>query len=243
MQLDPAVFMSNHPRQVHSPANGLSVGYPGTMKVQVVRCKLNCSEKDQKQEVTDSFGIKTSPSELCYRVCIHRIIPLRSCSSAVFLDKSLCISLTELAAGTRRVQSPLHRSALTCQLGVQSLCRSTTDKKTNNTKEVYRKGNFKMCNDQEKRLDHRGGPLSKCRGHRTNQKASPRGINSKDDYSEKQSLCTSLGLSFREPPASNTKAAKQKGNANEAAFSAPSNSSHRQHTFTFSPGMNFTCFN
>ncbi|XP_054885095.1 uncharacterized protein LOC129359513 isoform X2 [Poeciliopsis prolifica] len=205
------------------------------MKVQFVGCKTKCSEKDQKQGVTDSSGMKPFSSELSYRVCIHREMPLRSCSSAVFLDKSLCISFAELAAGTRGVQAPLHRSALTCQLGVQSLFGSTVDKKTAKTKEVYRRGNFNRCNGHEQRLDHRGSPLSKRRGPRTNQKAPACGANSEDDDSEKQSSSTSLGLSFRGPSASNTKAAKQKGNANKAVFSALSNLRHMQHTFTYSP--------
>ncbi|PWA25614.1 hypothetical protein CCH79_00001760, partial [Gambusia affinis] len=235
IQLDPAVFMSNNPRQVRSPANGLSAGATGLVKVQLVGCKTNCSGKNQKQGVTDSSGMKPFYSELSYRVCIHRDMPLRSCSSAVFLDKSLCISFTELAAGTRGVQAPLHRSALTCQLGVQSLFGSTVDKKTAKTKEVYRRGNFNRCNGHEQRLDHRGSPLSKRRGLRTNQKAPACGANSIDDDSEKQSRSTSLGLSFREPSASNTKTAKQKGNANQAAYSALSNFGHMQHTFTYSP--------
>ncbi|XP_014836247.1 PREDICTED: centrosomal protein C10orf90 homolog isoform X1 [Poecilia mexicana] len=235
VQLDPAVFMSNSPRQVRSPANGLSVADPGVMKVQLVGCKTNCSEKEQKQGVTNSSGTKPSSSELSYRVCIHREMPLRSCSSAVFLDKSLCISLAELAAGTRGVQAPLHRSALTCQLGEQSLFGSAVDKKTAKTKEAYRRGNFNRCNGQEQRPDHRGSPLSKRRGLRANQKAPACGANSKDDDSEKQRRSTSLGLSFREPSASNTKAAKQKGNANKATVSALSNFRHMQHTFTYSP--------
>ncbi|XP_027861986.1 uncharacterized protein LOC114137538 [Xiphophorus couchianus] len=240
IQLDPAVFMSNNPRQVRSPANGLSVGDPGVIKVQLVGCKTNCSKKDQKQGVTDSSGMKPFSSELSYKVCIRREMPLRSCSSAVFLDKSLCISFAELAAGTRGVQAPLHRSALTCQLGVQSLFGSTIDKKTAKTKEVYRKGNFNRCNGHEQRMDHRGSPLSKRRGLRTNQKAPACGANSKDDDSEKQSCSTSLGLSFREPSASNTKTAKQKGNANMAAFSALSNFRHMQHTFTYSPVVSWS---
>uniref|UniRef100_A0A3Q2QZF0 Uncharacterized LOC105927282 n=1 Tax=Fundulus heteroclitus TaxID=8078 RepID=A0A3Q2QZF0_FUNHE len=186
IQVDPAMFMANSPRQVHSPANGLSVRELGKIKMQFVGCKPNNSEKDQKEEITDSTGIKLLSSELSYRVCIRHEMPLRSWSSAVFLDKSLCISLAELAAGTRGVQAPLYRSALTCQLGVQSLCRSTTDKKSAKAKEVYKRTNFNRCDGPKQRLDHRGSPLSKRRGHRANQKAPACGVNIAPGTTSKQ---------------------------------------------------------
>ncbi|XP_038130205.1 uncharacterized protein LOC119776061, partial [Cyprinodon tularosa] len=232
-QLDPVICLSNNQRHVQSPANGLSARDPGKIKVQRPGWNPNNSEKDQKKEMTDFSGTKTFSPQLSYRVCIHHELPLRSWSSAVFLDKSLCISLAELAAGVRRVQVPLYRSALTCQLGVQSLCRSTTDKKPAKTSEDYRRGNFSRCNVQKMRLDHTGSPFSKHCGPREDQKALACGVNSKDDDWEKQSHSTSL--SFREPSSFNTKAAKQKGNANEAAVSAQSNSRHRKHTITVRP--------
>ncbi|MEQ2197503.1 hypothetical protein XENOCAPTIV_030391, partial [Xenoophorus captivus] len=187
--------------------------------------------------MTHSTLLKPFSSELFYRVCIYHEMPLRTCSSAVFLDKSLCISLAELAAGMRGVQAPLYRTDLTCQLDGKSLRRSTTNKKSAKTKEVYRRGKFNKSNGQEHKLDHRKSPLSNCHGHRANQKTPACGINSKDDNSEKQIHSTSLGLSFREPSALNTKATKQKGHANEAAFFAPSNFRHRKLTFPFSSVM------
>ncbi|XP_034041532.1 Alstrom syndrome protein 1-like [Thalassophryne amazonica] len=80
------------------------------------------------------------------------------------------------------------------------------------------------------------GYLSKQRDRKVDPVGSIHGVNSKADDSETQRHSATLGLlSFRAPRPSNTKAVKQKGNADEAAFTTLSNFRHRRHSFNVGP--------
>lgn len=239
---NPTIVMTNEFRQAYSPADGLAVKDRGKRNV-LAQCRLSYKEGDRKQNLMGGSLMNLS-SQPSYRSCIHLEVPLRSTSSFVFLDKSLSISLVELE-GRRAGQPSLHRSTLSVRLGVSSCCRSSTDNKPAKTNEGYRRPRAAMLgrnkrNGRESGLGHCRGPLSTHRGHKVEQIAPTHGVNSKSDNSDTQRRSDSLELlSFRGPSPSNTKAGRQKGNADEAAFPTRSNFRHRQHTSNMGPGMNF----
>ncbi|XP_072247685.1 uncharacterized protein [Leuresthes tenuis] len=97
-------------------------------------------------------------------------------------------------------------------------------------------------NAQEDGLGHGRGPLSKHQGHKDVQTPPTHGVNSKTDDSHTQRHRASFELlSFKGPTTSNVKAGRQKGNADEAAFSARSNFRHRQHTFNLGQELETWC--
>lgn len=187
-------------------------------------------------------------NQLSYKVCIHQKVPLRFITYIVFLDKTLCISLTELVEGMRNIQPTLHRSALTCRLGAPSGCKSTTDKRLAKTNEGYGRGKADMlgskkCNMGDNGIDHWRSPLSKHQSNKAGHPAPVCGVNTDANESGVQRSSASFGLlSFGEPTALNTKTGKHKGNADEAALSAQRNFRHRQHTSRIGPGMDSITF-
>uniref|UniRef100_A0A3P8SE09 Centrosomal protein C10orf90 N-terminal domain-containing protein n=1 Tax=Amphiprion percula TaxID=161767 RepID=A0A3P8SE09_AMPPE len=241
---NPTVLKPNEFRQAYSPADGLAVRDPGKRKVQLVQCRVSCTEEGRKQEAKGGSVMNLFSSQPSYRSCIHHEVPLRCSSSVVFLDKSLCISLDELE-GRRAGQPTLYRSALSVRLSASSCRRSSTDNKPTKTNEGYRRTRAAMLgsnkrNGRETTSGHCRGPLSKHWGRKVEQTASARGVNSKADAADTQHHSATLGiLAFRGPSPSNTKAGRQKGNADEAGFSARSNFRRRQNTFNPGPGMNF----
>ncbi|XP_070832939.1 (E2-independent) E3 ubiquitin-conjugating enzyme FATS-like [Chaetodon trifascialis] len=93
-----------------------------------------------------------------------------------------------------------------------------------------------MHNGGRSGLGHCRGPLSKYWGRKVGQTAPTHGVNSKADDSDTQHHSDTLGLlSFRGPSPSNTKAGRQKGNVDEAAFLTQSNFRQRQHTSNIGP--------
>lgn len=238
---NPNILTPNEIRRASSPAKGLPVRDAGKRKA--VQYRLRNSEEDRNQDVIGGPVMNLFSSQPSYRSCIHHEVPLRSTSSVVFLDKSLCISLVELE-GRRAGQPTLYRSALSVHLAVSSSCRSTTDNKPAKTNEGYKRAAMLGCNKRNGRnrgLGHSRGPLSKHQGMKVNQTAPTYGVYSKADDPDTQHPSATLGLlSFRGPSPSNTKAGRQKGNADEAAFSTRSNCWHRQRTLNTGSGMNFT---
>ncbi|XP_037638826.1 (E2-independent) E3 ubiquitin-conjugating enzyme FATS-like [Sebastes umbrosus] len=234
---NPTVVMPNEFGQAYSPADGLAVSDHGKRKAQLVQS--SCTEGDRKQdEIGGSLtNLSLQPS---YRSCIHLEVPLRSTSSVVFLDKSLFISLVELE-GRRTGQPTLHRSTLSVRLGVSSCRRSSTDNKPAQINEGYGRARAAMLgrnkrNGRKSGAGHCRSPLSQHRGYKIEQTAPAHGVNSKAEDSDTQRHSTTLGLlSFRGPSPSNTKAGRQKGNADEAAFPIRSNFRHRQHTSNVGP--------
>lgn len=239
----PTVVTPYELRQAHSPADRLAVRDPGLRRVQLVRRRLSDLEGDRKQDVIGGSLMNPS-SQPSYRACIHHELPLRSTCSVVFLDKSLSISLVDL--DNRRAGQPaLYRSTLSVRLGVSSRRRTSTDNKPAKTNEGYRRPRATMLgrnkhNGQGIGLGHSSGPLLKQRGCKVEHKAAAHGFNSKADDSDTQRHSDTLGLlSFRGPSPSNTKAGRQKGNADEAASPTRSNCRQRQHTCNMGSGMNF----
>uniref|UniRef100_A0A3B4Z0Y7 Uncharacterized LOC103357685 n=1 Tax=Stegastes partitus TaxID=144197 RepID=A0A3B4Z0Y7_9TELE len=236
---NPTILKPNEFRQAYSPADGLAVRDPGRRKVQFVQFRLSCTEEGRKQEVKGGSVMNLFSAQPSYRACIHHEVPLRSSSSIVFLDKSLCISLDELEQ-RRAGQPTLYRSALSIRLGSSSCRRSSTDKPAK-TNEGYRRTRAAMLgsnkrNGRETTSGQCRGPLSKQWGRKVEQTASAHGVNSKADAADTQHHSATLGiLTFRGPSPSNTKAGRQKGNADEAAFSARSNFRRRQNTFNTGP--------
>lgn len=240
----PTIFRSNLLRWAHSSADGLRVEDSAKTKVQLAECKLNYPEKNRNREVTSS----TMKNQLSYKVCIHHKVPLRFITYVVFLDKTLCISLTELVEGRRNVQLTLHRSTLTCRLGAPSGCKSTTDKRLAKTNEGYGRGKVDMlgcetCSVGDICIDHWRSPLSKHQSNKAGHPAPVCGVNTEANESGVQRSSASLGLlSFREPTTLNTKAGNHKGNADEAALSAQRNFRHRKHSSRIGPGMDSITF-
>ncbi|XP_023255068.1 uncharacterized protein LOC111649547 [Seriola lalandi dorsalis] len=228
----PTIVTPNEFRQAHSAADGLAEGDPGKRNVQLSKHRLSYTEGDRKRDLIGG--------SVMYQSCIHHEVPLRSTSSVVFLDKSLSISLVELDGG-RAGQPTLYRSTLSARLGVASCCRSSTDSKPAKTNEGYGRHRAAMLggnkrNGRESGLGHCGGSLSKQQGREVEQMAPAHGINNKADDLDTQHHGSTLGLlSFRGPSPSNTKAGRQKGNADEAAFPSESNFRHRQRTFNIGP--------
>ncbi|XP_035519573.1 uncharacterized protein LOC118329474 [Morone saxatilis] len=232
----PTIVMPNEVRQAYSSADGLAVRDRGKRKEQLVQRRLSYTEVDRKWDVIGGSLLNLS-SQPSYRSCIHLEVPLRSTSSVVFLDKSLSISLVELE-GRSAGQPTSYRSTLSVRLGVLSCRRSSTDNKPAKTNEGYRRprAGHNKRNGRESGLGHCGGPLSKHRGRKVEQIAPAHGVNSNADDSDTQRHSNTLGLlSFRGPSPSNTKAGRQKGNADEAAFPSRSNFRHRQHTSNIGP--------
>ncbi|KAI3363307.1 hypothetical protein L3Q82_011926, partial [Scortum barcoo] len=236
---DPAIVMTNEFRQACSPADGLALRDGGKRKVQLAQCRLSHKEGDRKQDLIGGSLMNLS-SQPSYRSCIHLEVPLRSSSSFVFLDKSLSISLVELG-GSRAGQPSLHRSTLSVRLGISSCCRSSTDNKPAKTNEGYRRSRVATSghnkrSGRENGMGHCRGPLSKLQGCKVEQIATAHGVNSKPDDSNTHHHSNSLGLlSFRGPSSSNTKAGRQKGNADEAASPTRSNFRRRQPTCNTGP--------
>ncbi|XP_028458499.1 uncharacterized protein LOC114571648 isoform X2 [Perca flavescens] len=234
---NPTTVTPNEFRQAYSPADGLAMKDQGKRKVQLVQCRLSYTESDRKQEELGGTLTNLS-SQPFFRSCVHLEVPLRSTSSVVFLDKSLSISLVELEE--RRAGQPiLYRSTMSVRLGVSSCCRSSTDNKPAKSKGGYMSTRTAMLgqnkrNGRESGLGHCRSPLSKPRDHKVEQIAPAHGVNSKADDSDMQRHSTTLGLlSFRGP--SHTKAGRQRGNADEAAFPITSKFRHRQHTSNIAP--------
>lgn len=237
--------ISNECRQAYSPADGLAVRDPEKRKVQLVECRLCFTEGNRQKMIGGSLmNLSSQPS---YRACIHCEVPLRSSRSVVFLDKSLSISLVDLER-RRASQSTSYTSTLSFRFGVSACCRFSTDNKPAKTNEGYRRPRAAMLGTDKRdgrgsSLGHSRGLLIKQQGCKVEQIAPAHGVNSKSDDSETQLHSSTLGLlSFRGPSPSNTKAGRQKGNADEAAFPTRSNFRHRQHTFNIGPGMNFITF-
>ncbi|XP_045927139.1 uncharacterized protein LOC123984340 isoform X2 [Micropterus dolomieu] len=228
-------------RQDFSPADGLAVRERGKRKVQ--QCRWSFTEGDRKQDIIGGSLMNLS-SQPYYQSCFHLEVPLRTTSSVVFLDKSLSISLMKLE-GRGAGQPTLYRSTLSVRLGVSSCRRSSTDNKPAKANESYGRSRaatlgHNKCNGRESGLGHCRGPLSKHWGHKVEEIAPAHGVNSKADDSDMQHGSATLGiLSFRGPSPSNTKAGRQKGNADEADFPTQSNFRHRQHSSKIGPGMNF----
>ncbi|XP_044070717.1 uncharacterized protein LOC122884635 isoform X2 [Siniperca chuatsi] len=235
---NPTIVTPNEFRQAYSPADGLAVSDRGKRIAQLEQCRLSYTEANRKQAVIGGSLMNLS-SQPSYRSCIHLEVPLRTTSSVVFLVKSLSISFVE-PEGRRVGQSTLYRSTLSVRLGVSSCHRSSTDKPAK-TNKGYRRpraatlGRNKR-NGRESGLGHCRGPLSKHWGRRVEQIAPAHGVNIKPDDSDTQHHSPTLGLlSFRGPCPSNTRAGRQKGNADEAAFPTQSNIRHRQHTSNIGP--------
>ncbi|CAN9499700.1 unnamed protein product [Ophioblennius macclurei] len=228
-------------RQAYSPADGLAVRDPGKRRVQAVQCRLGFAEEDRKEKATGGSAINPLAVRPTYRTCVHHEMPLRSTSSVVFLDKSLCISLVELE-GRRSPQPALYRSALSVRLGVSSRRRSPTDSKRAKANEGYGRIRAAALSESHKRDDRESSlgrcrsPLSKLGGCKVEQTAPARGVNSKADDSDTRRHGNTLGLlSFRGPNPSNTKPGRRKENADEAAVSSRSNFRNRQPTFSSVP--------
>ncbi|XP_019945511.2 uncharacterized protein [Paralichthys olivaceus] len=234
----PTSVATNEFRQASSPADGLVVRDAGMRKVQLVQHRLGCTEGDSKRDVLGGslMNLSTQPS---YRSYIHREVPLRSTSSVVFLDKSLSISLVELQ-GRRAGQPTLYRTTLSVRLGVLSCCRSSTYLQPAKTNGVYRRPRAAMTgsnkrNGQEMGLGHCSGPVSKQQGCKVEQTAHTNGNNKVDD-SDTERHSSALGLlSFRGPNPSNTKAGRQKENADEGVSPSRSNFRRMQQTFNIGP--------
>lgn len=237
---NPTSVTPNEFRQAYSAADGLAVRDQRKRKVQR---RLSFTEGDWKQSEIGG-SLKNLSSQPSYRSCVHLEMPLRSTSSAVFLDKSLSISLVELE-GRRAGQPSLYKSTLSVRLGVPPCRRTSTENKPAKVNEGYERPRVAMLdrnkrNGLENGSGHCRSPLSKRRGHKVEQTAPAHGVNSKAEDSDTQRHSTTLGLlSFTGPSPSNTKAGRQKGNADEAAFPIRSNFKHRQHTSNIGPGMNF----
>lgn len=235
---NPTIVMPNEFRHAYSPSDVLAVRDPGKRKVQLVQDRLTYTEEERKQNVIGGSLMQMSPQP-SYRSCIHHEVPLRSISSVMFLDKSLSISLVELD-GRAAGQPTLYKSTLSVRLGASS----STDSKPAKTTEGYGRPRLTVLsnnkrNGRESGLGHCKSPVSKQWELEVEPTSPTHGVNSKADDSDMQRCNTTLGLlSFRGPSPSNTKACRQKGNADEAAFLTQSNFRHRQRTFNTGPGMN-----
>lgn len=241
---NPTYLMPSDFRRAYSPADGLAVKDPGKKKVQLVHCRLSYTEEDRKQEVIGGSVKNLLSSQPSYRSCVYHEVPLRCTRSFVFLDKPLCISLVELQ-GKGACKPALCRSTLSIRLGASSCHRSSKDSKPAKRNEGYVKSRAAVLdsnqrNGRESTSGRCRGPLSKHGGYRFNRTPPACGVNSKNEDSDTHCLSNTLGLlSFRGPGPSNTKTGTQKGNADEASFSAWRNFRHRQHTFKTGSGMNF----
>ncbi|KAK2921767.1 uncharacterized protein [Channa argus] len=226
-------------RQAYSSADGLAAGDPEKSNVQHVQYRLSYVENDREQDVMGS-SLRNLSLQPSYQSCIHHQVPLWSHRTVVFLDKSLSISLVDLEGRRtdKERKQTLYSSTFSFRFGVSSCCRSSADSKSAKTNEAYRRPRAAMlgrnkCNGQGSSLVHCRGLLIKQQGSKVEQIAPAHGVNNKAGDSDTQRHSATLGLlSFTGPSPSNTKAGKQKGNADEAAFR---NLRHRQHTFNTGP--------
>lgn len=222
----------NELRQTYSPSDRLAVKEPGRRKEQVVRREGNVTEWDGNPEGSLK---KVSSSRTSFCSCIHFDVPLRSVRSVMFLVKSLCISVEELE------RSPtLQRSTLSLRLGVSAVKKY----KQTATNTNHRRASYKCRGQESGALSGCRGLQSKKRGRKVEQIAPPAyGVNSKahDPDTQRNSATPGL-LSFRGPSHANVKAARQKGNADEAGQTNRTNFKHRLHSFHSGPGMNFIIF-
>ncbi|XP_034754789.1 uncharacterized protein LOC117960754 [Etheostoma cragini] len=237
---NPAIVTPNEFRQAYSAADGLAMKDQGKRKIQLVQCRLSHTESGKKQEELGDTLTNLS-SQPFFRSCIHLEVPLTSTSSVVFLDKSLSISLVDLE-GRRAGQPILYRSTVSVRLGVSYCCRSATDNKPAKSNEGCVRPRASMLgrkkhNGRKSGLGHCRSPLPKPRDYKVEKMARTHGVDSKvDDSDVQRHSSTTLGLlSFRGPSPSNTKAGRQKGNADEAAFPITGNFRHRQHTSNIAP--------
>ncbi|XP_060895937.1 uncharacterized protein LOC132975424 [Labrus mixtus] len=229
------IVTSNNFRQAYSPADRLAVRDWGKRKAQLVQHRQSHTESNRKEDVMGCSLIDLS-SKPSYRSCVHLEVPLRSSSSVLFLDKSLCISLVGLEE--RRASQPtLFRSTFSIRLSGSSCRRYATKSKVAKTNLGYRRPRSAKldgykCNSQESNLGHCRGSLPKLRGDKVVKIAPACGVKVEVDGSDTQCLSATSGiLSFRGPDRSNTKTARQKGNADEAAFPVRTDSRHKKHTF------------
>lgn len=219
--------------------DGLAAKDQQKRKVQHVQHSLSNTE-DERKDIIESPCVDSS-SQPSYRSYIHIEVP--PCfTSAVFLNKSLLISLVEL--DERRVEPTLCRSFLSIGLG-DSGCVFPAVNKPAKIHEGYRKPaltrlDHDIHNCRSCGLKHCRDPLIKPRQRKNEQMEPTYYVNSKADDSVAPCHSNTLGLlSFRRPNHSNTKAGGQKRNADEAAFLTQSDFRHRQHTSITGPGMNF----
>ncbi|XP_074532548.1 uncharacterized protein LOC141795529 isoform X2 [Halichoeres trimaculatus] len=173
-------------------------------------------------------------SQLSFRSCVHLEVPLRSASSVVFLDKSLCIPLKDLS-GRRGSQPTVFRSTFSVRLCGSSCRSSSSNNKSAKMNLGYgrlRSGSYKQ-NKHESNSNHCGVPPLKHRGDKVEKTVPACGVNRNAYGSDTQHRhgATSGLLSFRGPSYSHTTAGRQKGNADEAAFPVQSNIKQRQCTF------------
>ncbi|XP_030011065.1 uncharacterized protein LOC115433741 [Sphaeramia orbicularis] len=235
----PTISKPNEFRQSYSPSDRLATIDPGRRKVQLVQRRQSHTVGDTNLHVMDG-SLMRLPSETSQCSRIHLDVPLRSVTSVVFLDKSLCISLADLEK--RRVGRPsLYRSALSLRLGVSSRQKSSTDNKPTKTNDGCKRPRAAMlagnkCSGRDSGFGHYRGLQSKQWGRKVEQIAPTYGVNSETHDSDTQRHCAALGLlSFRGPSTSNIKACRQKGNADEAAYPTHSNFKQRQHTLNIGP--------
>ncbi|XP_058508005.1 uncharacterized protein LOC131474254 [Solea solea] len=214
----------NELRQASTPPDGLLVRDPGKRKL--VQHRWSNTEVGLKR---DELGgpLMNLSSQPLYRTCIHCKVPLRSASCVVFIDKSLSISLVD-PEGERAGENALYRSTLSVRLGVAD----TKAAKTNGRHRTTMSSSNKR---QGRALGRCRGPLSKLPGRKVEQTARTNGSNKTCNLDARQHSSSLELLSFRGPKLSNTKAGRQKGNADEAASSSRSNFRHRQHIFNIGP--------
>lgn len=225
---NPTMVISDEFKQVYSQGDGLAMRDQGKGKVQHLQHRRSYTEDNGKQDmISGSF-------QPLYRSCVHLEVPLRAAISVVFLDRSLLISLVELDR-RRAEQSPLYRSTLSLHLGVSSCCRFPIDNKPTKTHEGYRKPRvaiFTLNKHRNRELE-----LPKPRGPKVEHIAL---TCSETDVSDMECRSNTLGLlSFRRPSPANTKAGRQKGNADEATFLTQRNFRHKHYSSTIGPGTNF----
>ncbi|XP_034538482.1 uncharacterized protein LOC117812047 [Notolabrus celidotus] len=227
--------------QAYSPADELALRDRAKRKVQLVRHGLSHTDGNRKQETM--YGSLTDPSsQPSYRSCVHLEVPLRSASSVVFLDKSLCISLAELE-GRRASQPTLFRSTFSVRLCGSSCSSFSKNNKTAKTNLGYgRPRSAKLGGYKQNIQESNSGPPPKHRGDKVEKIAPALGVNSNAYGSDTQHCGAASGLlSFRRPSHSNTKAGRQKGNADEAAFLVRNNFKQRQYTSNTQPVDSTTC--
>ncbi|KAF7220397.1 putative LOC107375804-like protein [Nothobranchius furzeri] len=191
----PTIFKPNVLQLVHSSVNGVGITDPGKMKEQLVRSKLNYTEKNIKQEVPATETMNHLSPKLSYKVCIQHEVPQRSVCSVLFLDKSLWVSLAELGFGN--VQPVSYRSTTSCRLGVPSQRKSATIKKLDKTNMRYGTGWAAMLQSnnysgREDGLGHHRCFLSKHQNYEADQASIQCGVwdkaNSSDRYYQRDYL-------------------------------------------------------
>ncbi|XP_047458347.1 uncharacterized protein LOC125018474 isoform X2 [Mugil cephalus] len=221
------ILTPNESRRAYSPADGLRC----SEKKRAQLLHQRYPEEDRKEKVIGGSVMNLFALRPSYRSCIHHEVPLRSNSSVVFLDKSLCISLAELE-GRRAGQPPLYTSTLSVRLSVSSCHRFSRDHKIAKTNEGFGRRRAatlgsKNHNGRDSSLGHCRGPLLKNLGE-VDQTAPTHGVNNKADDSNTHGLGSTSGLlSFKGPSST-----KKNRNADEAVISVRSNFRHRKHTLS-----------